>query len=69
VYLNNVLISTTSTTGAQPSSSNSGIRLMRRWDFAENWGGYLSTVNIYDKALTQSQISSIWNATKSRYGL
>jgi hypothetical protein len=69
VYLNNVLISTTSTTGAQPSSSNSGIRLMRRWDFAENWGGYLSTVGIYDKALDSTQISSIWNTTKSRYGL
>jgi hypothetical protein len=69
VYLNNVLISTTSTTGAQPSSSNSGIRLMRRWDFAEYFGGYLSTVAIYDKALDSGQISSIWNTTKSRYGL
>ena len=69
VYLNNVLISTTLTPGAQPSSSNSGIRLMRRWDFAEFWGGYLSTVGIYDKALDSTQISSIWNTTKSRYGL
>jgi hypothetical protein len=69
VYLNNILISTTSTTGAQPSSSNSGIRLMRRWDFAEFWGGYLSTVGIYNKALDSSQISNIWNTTKSRYGL
>jgi hypothetical protein len=69
VYLNNVLISTTSTTGAQPSSSNSGIRLMRRWDFAEFWGGYLSTVGIYNKALDSTQISSIFNSTKSRYGL
>jgi len=69
VYLNNVLISTTSTTGAQPSSSNSGIILMRRWDFAEFWGGYLSTVGIYNKALDSSQISNIWNTTKSRYGL
>jgi hypothetical protein len=69
VYLNNVLISTTSTTGPQPSSSNSGIVLMRRWDFSEFWGGYLSTVGIYDKALDSTQISSIWNTTKSRYGL
>jgi hypothetical protein len=69
VYLNNVLISTTPTTGPQPSSSNAGIRLMRRWDFAEFWGGYLSTVGIYDKALDSTQISSIWNTTKSRYGL
>jgi hypothetical protein len=68
IYLNNTLISTTSTTGGQPSSSNAGIRLMRRWDFAENWGGYLSTVAIYDKALESGQISSIYNATKSRYG-
>jgi hypothetical protein len=69
VYINNTLISTTPTTGSQPSSSNSGIRLMRRWDFAEFWGGYLSTVGIYDKALDSTQISSIWNTTKSRYGL
>jgi hypothetical protein len=69
VYLINVLISTTPTTGSQPSSSNAGIRLMRRWDFAEFWGGFLSTVGIYDKALDSTQISSIWNATKSRYGL
>jgi hypothetical protein len=69
VYLNNVLISTTSTTGAQPSSSNAGIRLMRRWDNAEFWGGYLATVGIYDKALDSTQISQIFNSTKSRYGL
>ena len=68
VYLNDVLISTTLTPGAQPSSSNSGIRLMRRWDYAEFWGGNLATVGIYDKSLTQSQISQIWNETKSRFG-
>ena len=68
-YLNNSLISSTSTSGPQPSSSNAGIRLMRRWDNPEFWGGYLSTVDIYDKALNSSQISSIWNSTKSRFGL
>lgn len=68
IYVNNVLLSTTSTTGGQPSSSNAGIRLMRRWDFGSYWGGYLSTVGIYDKALDSGQISSIYNATKSRYG-
>ena len=69
IYVNNVLLSTTLTTGAQPSSSNAGIRLMRRWDYPENWGGYLSTVGIYDKSLDSGQISSIYNSTKSRYGL
>jgi hypothetical protein len=69
VYLNNVLISTTSTTGSQPSSSNSGIRLMRRWDNMEFWGGYLAKVDIYDEALDSTKITSIWNSTKSRFGL
>ena len=68
-YINNTLLSSTPTYGALPSSSNGGIRLMRRWDNPEYWGGYLSTVGIYNKALTSGQISSIWNSTKSRYGL
>ena len=69
VYLNNVLISTTSTTDSQPSSSNSGIRLMRRWDNMEFWGGYLAKVDIYDEALDSTKVTSIWNLTKSRFGL
>ena len=68
VYLNNTLLSSTSTSGPQPSSSNAGIVLMKRWDGLECWGGYLSTVGIYDKSLTPGQISGIYNATKSRYG-
>lgn len=69
IYLNGSLISTTATSGSVPSSSNAGILLMKRWDGSECWGGYLSTVGIYNKALTQTQVSSIFNATKSRYGL
>jgi hypothetical protein len=69
VYVNNTLMSTTSTSGAKPSSSGSGINLMRRWDNAEFWGGKLATVGIYKKALDAGQISSIWNSQKSRYGL
>ena len=68
IYLNGSLISSTPTSGTQPSSSNSGINLMKRWDFPTHWGGYLSTVNIYDKALTSGQILSNYNLTKSRYG-
>jgi len=41
---------------------------MKRWDGTDYWGGYLSTVGIYDKALTSGQISGIYNTTKSRYG-
>jgi hypothetical protein len=69
VYLNNTLLSTTATTGAQPSSSGAGIRLMRRWDNMEFWGGSLATVGIYNKALDAGQVASLWNSTKSRFGL
>jgi len=68
LYVNDTLIQTFNTT--TPSfSSNGGIRLMRRWDLGDYWDGYLSTVGIYDKALNAGQISSIFNDTKSRYGL
>ena len=68
IYLNGSLISSTSTSGAQPSSSNSGINLMKRWDFSTHFGGYLSTVDIYDNAISSGTATSIYNATKARYG-
>jgi hypothetical protein len=68
IYINGTLISSTATSGPQPSSSNAGINLMRRWDNAEFWGGYLSTVGIFNKALTPGQISQIYESTKSRFG-
>lgn len=68
LYVNNTLINTFNTT--TPSfSSNGGIRLMRRWDLGHYWGGLLGVVGIYDKSLTSGQISTIWNAQKSRFGL
>ena len=67
-YVNNSLISSVSYAGT-PISSQGGIRLMRRWDLADYWGGRLATVDIYDEAIGSSQISSIFNTTKSRFGL
>jgi hypothetical protein len=69
LYVNDNLVETVSGIIDNPPSSNGGINLMQRWDNPEYWDGYLSTVGIYDKALSPSQISSIWNSTKSRYGL
>ena len=68
LYVNNTLVDTTNYTGT-PTSSGAGIRLMERWDLADYWDGYLSIVNIYGEALNQSQITSYWNSTKSRFGL
>jgi len=58
LYVNNTLVDSTSYTGT-PISSQGGIRLMRRWDLPDYWGGYISIVGIYDKALNTSQIESI----------
>lgn len=67
-YINNNLVAGNLYVG-NPTSSNGGIRLMRRWDNPDYWDGYLSIVNIYDKPLNQSQVTSLWNSTKSRFGL
>jgi hypothetical protein len=71
LYVNNNLVESSSGLVYTPQSSNDGIYLMSRWDNVPNelWGGYLSTVGIYDNALSQGQITSIFNSTKSRYGL
>jgi hypothetical protein len=68
LYVDNVLIDTQNTT--TPSfSSNGGIVLMRRWDLGNYWGGLLAKVDIYDIALDSGEITTIWNSTKSRFGL
>jgi hypothetical protein len=67
LYVNNTLVATGNYAGT-PMSSNAGIRLMERWDNANYWDGYLSTVEIYNSALTQLQITTNWDNTKSRFG-
>jgi hypothetical protein len=71
LYVNNTLVESTSGLVYTPQSSGAGIFLMSRWDNqpSELWGGYLSTVDIYDGTLIPSRISSIFNSTKSRFGL
>jgi hypothetical protein len=71
LYVNNTLVESTSGLVYTPQTSGAGIYLMSRWDNipGELWGGRLATVSIYDKALSSGQISSIWNLTKSRFGL
>ena len=68
LYVNNSLVQSTNYTGT-PATSQGGIRLMRRWDLANYWGGRLSVVRIYNNALNTTQISQNFNAQRSRFGL
>jgi hypothetical protein len=68
LYINSVNQNTT-LNGGTPTSNTGGIRLMRRWDSDEYWGGHLSTVRIYNRALSALEIKQNYNATKKRYGL
>jgi hypothetical protein len=68
LYVNGTL-TVTGTGGVPPSSSGSGIRIMRRWDNPEYWGGKLAIVRIYTGALIESNIQSNYNAEKARFGL
>jgi hypothetical protein len=68
LYINNVNQVTTANTGT-PTANTGGIRLMRRWDFDNYWDGHLSTVRIYNRALSALEIKQNYNATKKRYGL
>jgi len=68
LYVNNSLMASLSYTGT-PISSQGGIRLMRRWDLADYWGGKLGIVRIYNADIGTSGISQNWNANKTRFGI
>jgi hypothetical protein len=68
LYLNSGFVSSTATTSAA-QSGGAGIRLMRRWDADQYWGGRLGIVRIYSAALTAEQVAQNFNANRSRFGL
>jgi hypothetical protein len=67
LYINNTLVAYQAVTGSAMSSQG-GIRLMRRWDDNDYWGGRLAVVNIYKGDLKQSHVTANWNASKTRFG-
>jgi len=66
LYVNNSLVQSANYSGT-PISSQGGIRLMRRWDNAEYWGGYLGLVRIYSTALSTTSITQNYNNGSSRF--
>ena len=73
LYVNNTLRQEKELNNPQqygtPTSSNGGIRLMRRWDNPDYWGGRLSVVRIYTGDILSTGVTQNYNAQKSRFGL
>lgn len=68
LYINGVVASSNTQAGV-PLRSGVGIRLMRRWDATQYWGGNLGIVRIYDVDIGATGVLQNWNANKSRFGL
>jgi len=68
LYVNNSLVQSASYVGT-PTTSQGGIRLMRRWDNPEYWGGRLAIVNIYTGSFTATDVTQNYNTNKGRFGL
>ena len=69
LYLNGALITTTTTTRTGLRSSTVGWRLGRyRATNPLLWKGKMSTFNMYNRALSDAEILSNFNAQKSTYG-
>lgn len=70
LYVNTVLVRELTSTG-NATSSNSGIKLMNRWDVGSTqfWGGKLGKVQVYEGAMRFGDILADWNTNKARFGL
>lgn len=68
LYINGVVAASNTQVGV-PLRSGAGIRLMRRWDATQYWGGNLGIVRIYDVDIGPTGVLQNWNANKARFGL
>jgi hypothetical protein len=67
LYVNGVLVSTSAATTSNPTTSNRGLRIGRRWDSAQIFNGLIGSVRIYNTALTGTQIRENYANTKARF--
>jgi hypothetical protein len=70
LYVNNTVVQTK--TGESPGGAVNpaiGYGLMTRWDPGGFWGGRLAIVNIYDSALTGTEVTQNFDYYRSRFGL
>ena len=57
------------TTNINLRASTTGYYIAHRWDMGDGVYGDYSTVNMYSRALSDSEVSTNFNAVKSRFGL
>ena len=50
-------------------SSGTGIHIGRRWDIANYFNGYISKIELHNRALSPDDVVQNYNATKGRFGL
>lgn len=68
LYVNGTLTASNPTSSSSASSGN-GIRLMRRWDADQYWGGRLAIVRIYNTDIGSSGVAQNWSAGQGRFGI
>ena len=68
LYVNNVLTQTQAS-AVTPGFGGGEIRLMRRWDSGDYWGGYLAIARIYKRALSADEVNTNYQVSKARFGL
>jgi uncharacterized protein (TIGR02145 family) len=68
LYRNGVQIGS-STTNVNLRASSTGYYIAHRWDMTDGVYGDYSTVNMYSRALSDSEVITNYNAVKTRFGL
>jgi hypothetical protein len=70
IYRNGVSLGTSSALGISTLRQSSiGYYIAHRWDMTDGVYGDYSIVNMYNRALSLSEITTNYNAVKTRFGL
>ena len=68
-YANNTLQITKTPSNVAIASSGLGLNIMRRQDAFNYWGGGVSIIRVYDRALTAVEINTNYQAARTIHGL
>jgi hypothetical protein len=68
-YANNTLRITKTPSNFTITSSGLGLNIMRRQDVLNYWGGGISIIRVYSRALSAAEIDQNYNSERLRFGL